>query len=670
MADGAPPDPQRVQRAFTLACARLVSPRGDDFDPRTAAVLASVGALSVRSRPDEVKSLLERLARDIPDQLENGLTGPLLLLRPEGDENGMVLTIQQLLCDPSLELRTAAMDYLTTLAGREGVLGTVTSRLVANSTSVLLSENDGARGRCIVRLCDALDADWLFNLAGVRQAAAMELSDLWNSFLRRVLRPDGLAIQANSPHVFCATLHGTAFTQRATALTARTDPIATIADIYLRELGHLPCAGDRSLARVLRSRLTGPRAGEAAEQLWNWVDENGTVLAAYHACQASLAVEGALPASVLPRMSAFLCEALEIAGPSTRWSLFHAYARYFARHVELRLPTDESDAVVSMAWWMTARLAPETSGPEPQMQDFFKHFENAYESPLGIAWELTGLALKPSLLRHLTLFGPSPWRLGLLAELGRSQHCSAILGHDSGLLLREGIGAITATAMLSKPLPVVEESPVFTFDQPLSSLLNTCADHVDDEAYKNALREWSEPILWSADDPVGELLTQLHEQPSETRTWFSEMFRIRCQLGLLPHEPVWKTLTSEGWRTTTLPALDEQSLQAVGRGVLELAKATRPDWAVELPHFFANLAEQVYVDEPRRQVCIMNALLAASALRTPSVLRRLQRGPCRELFADAATRVQEHLDAIIPLSGRWSGGRLREILVALGPVPF
>ncbi len=291
----ADPTVNEVAEAIRMVQARMMRhsfehlPSG--LDPRTAMIVVKnslLQSIPASPIPEDIVKVIEDPRHD---RRWAGSIGPFIVLK-DGKTITGVVEVRSAFLNPELRLRRAAFDELTRQivqhsGNHDPIVSPQTRRRIEELRESILSEDLRESLSATIEATDLLSDDYFYNLAGVRQCAILRLDSELTSYFEHIVGPNEQTIQ------FLMQLPvWSPYRQRADIERLRShivESMPTLNDVliaYFLKCGHLPLAGDDSLAGVVRAWLTKHEMpSDLWGDVWAWARANGSPLACYHACQ-------------------------------------------------------------------------------------------------------------------------------------------------------------------------------------------------------------------------------------------------------------------------------------------------------------------------------------------------------------------------------------------------
>jgi len=654
---------EQALKAYMGGIARLIRPDDGGIDRRDAVVLMHCGAI----REEEITTDTEVDRLKAATREERDL-GPLLFY-PEEDDSRSVIRLRDLILDGRSAVRELAIEHLERMGGVHQTMCRRTIDSVSRLKSGIVREAQGGWRPDAVELVDAIDDDWLLAVAGVRQSKHSSMGEVWSDHINAALRPTPESINACAPCPMHPTLHASDVEQNLKQLRSNALSLEARCERYVEVLGHLPLAGSLSL-RALAWPGEGVNQSETTyREIMQWAMRSNRLESRYHACEVLLPYLVELPSEERGRLCTWFWEmvfassrASESEGKVSLWDVAEQIARYFVHYLELRVPTSDGDATSAMAWWMTLRLVASFSG-DPR--HFARQFDQTYGGLAQQLWELVGPVMTPSVLRWLTLYGPSPWTISVLAAVKNEEQASLLLDGPGQGTRKERVDVLVAIALQTANLPFEQSEGVYPFAaRGVQQMVGWIAEQEPEGPRRSMLRGWSDHIDWSPPESLSSALTDIGEKEVAMQRWLCHAIRQRMFTGAVNGDDVWDIVSMESWRSEW-NALDPVAIQAIGSGIIEDAARRRPDWWPRVPHLFAIIAEERIADRSEEEAAFGVLLRACFALHAPSAISRLLRGGAGHHYRPLATAVRGNLERALPAAGGWAAGRIRAVLAEL-----
>ena len=661
---------ERARRAFMARMARLALPAKGGLDRRDAMVLIDCDVIrpeAESSSASEVESLRKGAAA------VSGTEPPGPLLFYPGEEGGKsVVRARDLILDQRREVRDVGVAHLQGAARLPMQMCPWTRDVIQREAHAITSADGQVWRRAAINVVDAVDDDWLLNVAGMHQSKHPAMRELWSEYVNAVFRPSVAAVNRCSPSMLCPGLHHGAMHDAAEALGGSQLPAPEHLHRYIHTLGHVPLELGCSLTSTLMDAAPGDPTATKLAAVLEAASKTLSPVVRYHACEAALARAGNLSPAQFDEVSAWFWEAvLPSAGglkPSESqagWSLMAQMARYFVQYLEVRLPSDHGEAISSMAWWMTIRVMHVLDGPAEEMLGFGQQLEQVYGGATASTWDILGSAMSASPLRWLTLHGASPWSLSLISAVRSSEDMNRLMVGSGIGTADERVAALITIAMQIANLPLDQSR--FRFAENAREALGWAAAGIKEEDKREMLSVWAEGIDWTNADSLQKALDGFGQKELSVQRWVSHAVRQRLSTTTLIGDELWKIVSSDGWKRDVWPRLDPLAVQALGYALTDDAVRRAPEWLPHLPHLLAEVAEQRAANETDRQAFFGVLLRASCALNAPSALSRLLRGRSGHRYRPLATAVRGNLEQLLPQAGGWAAGKLRALIVDLHP---
>lgn len=653
---------QRAYRAICTRIAQLVLPDEGSVDSRDALVLHNHGVIFLPDVADEPEADIERI-----EEANGPSLGPMILYRNRQGERSAARA-RDMILDRRLEVRHIATDHLVRLASTGGKLSRYTQEAISRLVTTIRTEDSWLRSA--VDLADTLDDDWQLDCAGFIQSVMLGMDDGWQEYMKSILRPTISSLHKCSPEFVCAGLP----VEKLIVLRNRllNDSMSTdaLCNAYLEMFGHVPLGTQYSLSGLLSERDASQGGPFIAEELLAWADRGGTPLARYHTCEALLAMPSRLAAEHQDQISAWFWEAVipaaELEEPSeshAAWDLTHRLARYFVHYLEVRTPSNAGEPISGMAWWLASRIVAILSATDLSLISFGRQMEETLASTARNVWELACPPMQPTQFRWMTMHGPSPFALSLLSTVSSKSEMDWLMGGAGPGSTKQRVEALARIAVQIANLPL--EQSDYRYSADARRILCRAFDSEPDDSTRAQLVAYSQGFDWSMSNSLQQALEALREGDAAAQQLIAHAIRQRVAHGDLSADDLWDVVSGPEWRTEIWRTLDAVAVQAIGIALVDEAARVFPEWAPQLPHLFASLAESREDAEDDRVAMFGLVLKCCCSLNAPSALVRLLRGSNAGRFKPLATNVKGNIESLLPFAGGWAAGRLRGLAVDL-----
>jgi len=657
---------RRVREAFCDCIAQLSLPQEGGIDRRDATVLIDCGVLSARSDREQHESAESRCTV-FPEEASGHTRGPLVFHTDDAG-NRCVSRARDLLLNEQIEMRRGAVAHLQTVSRSGETMSQYTQKAIVQHGDAVLTKR--AWRRAAIELADALDDDWLLNVAGVRQAGLMKGEEFWHRFVSASLRPSMAAVQRCSPGILCSDLHQDEIEARCTHLIEAEQSVDRFCDEYTESFGHIPLGGECGLGKILHARDECQPVASTAEQILEWAARVGSSVARYHVCEAMLTMEPKLSPEQRDLVSTWFWQVIvppaSLEQPSDEHAasaLTELLARYYVHYMEVRLPSDRSEAVTAMAWWMASRVVSSLSEAHLSALSFAEQLERGSAATARDIWDLISPPTQQSMLRWLTTSGPSPWAVSLLSAVSQESQMQWLMTGAGPGTRNERIAALTRVAVLTTNLAL--EPNAYRYSTDLRHSLCWALATEPDDVKRTQLTMLAEGIDWGQPDTLRQTLEVLEEHDPIMQSLLSQGIRQRLANNALDGDAIWAVVSGKKWKSKTWLTIDPDVAQAIGLALVDDATQRRPEWAPQLPHLLAEVAERRTGSEEERATMFGLLLRACCALNAPSGLIRLMRGQSRRHYRTFSATMKANVEQILPQAGGWGAGRLRALLVDL-----
>jgi hypothetical protein len=671
--DRRPTDEDKIAAVRTrMAQHALFHP--DGFDLRTGIILRKNGVLrgpiETFRPPDELLAIVRDDGH--PARIQTP-PGPLVAHKAKQEgEAALVVTVAEFLYADDPGVRGVAVEHLEALAAAEPPMLTHRARgVLARERARLLSANEDWQVAAVTAI-DAVEDDYLYNLAALRQCVALGYRAGAEAFGPLVLRPPLTALTALE---FATEAPSQEHEKIGAALKRCAEESASIERLcqeWYRRFGHLPLAAHLALGKALEEwRTAHGHADSPWEAVWRWADGVESPLARYHACQVFVAYPALIPEGKRGELWKEIVEIVspppqEVAGLkwSQAWRLRAELLGHYAAYFECVAPGEDSERTANLALWAAEQAAAIYGTAQLPLGRVIEQTIAPAAEVTREIWQLTRPPVRPSVLRFATHFTPSIWALAVLSELGGN--IWSFVPEDADRAGMERVReTLTVGLMLAFPLSPPTGTATYAFEPTLQGAATAWADGMATVEAADTLRQMVEcnRHLGNSEQLVTEL-RGVARSNEVGQYMIARSFRTLAYLDALPLQAVRECVWDQGWRRELLSGLTQQALNAIWDGMADLQMQHGGEWSNTLPHFWASLCEEGAAEDRRRLLFALTALSCLSSGST-SALRRLLHEPGRR-FAEDASVWRARCEDALRVAPPWPAAKLRALLAELG----
>ncbi len=645
----------------------------DSVDLRTAAKLCATGDGNVQ---DIMTYTIDAVcfAEILKGDDDGFLPGPFVSCRNSEKENSrFVIEIHMALMYADPAVRQTALDMLAKFAElTEPVLTPRTITIIEEHEAALLSEDAPVWINAGCQIYDALNDDFLFSLAGLRQLKAHRAIGQNNlkEYVPRIMRPKLLTFDSIERTVVFGENDIARLGAKIAELIDSSSSLQELCDGYLYDLGCLPLRIEYSLSTLISVWSKGREDVNYWNELWEWC---ASPLGSYHVLLFFTHNPQYVPEDrwtvywdeVVKTVSGFL-DGTGMGEGDKKWRLWSQLAKLYNLHVEAQVPNSRGVNVSSAAWWLASQTGMVIGGDEATIPEYLDKWLKPELEATSRTW-IYGMppVQERNLFGYLTYLGVPSFGYGLISEAGK--HFEQM---ETEKLSKEQMSTLSNAILFGMSFTAAvcdraEDDLLILNGSGFKQFVEKFCEIIP-EAESNTLKgivAFTEDI---ADlDKHLEFLKTLPEQQSDTKGLVAMALRQRCYLEPDIHERVWEIIRYDKWFTKLAQELDSKHLGVCGEALLALVFNDSGDWYFQIPHMFADAFDNNDDKDKRKELF---HLLIASCLGTNSVsaLQRLlsdgkKRGDCREL----AKKQREQLIAWYPGVPGWIQAKIRALLTVL-----
>jgi hypothetical protein len=663
------PNDVAVLRAYAARIARLVLPDAGGLDRIDALAWVDAGILRdslIEGAIGEVESVVAAAKAN----KYRGRLGPMLFYS-RADKSLSAVRISDLVLDSRPAVREAGVACLDRLFTRTECFAPKTVESLTSHRKAVVGTNRQWR-QAAIAIAEALESDWLLNVAGVKQCESPSMGAAWNRYLSAVLKPTVADLQHCVPQTLSATIHGEAIDRKLAQLCAERLELPELLRKYCNAIGHLCLGGPRAFSTILGSaRPNGLKTKDVAS-LFKTAEVASNEFFQYHLSEALIGRWEILTSHQRTTLSKWTCDIVftpladaQRKIPSAA-CLSNDLARYFIEYLELRVPATHGEPIAAMAWWMSKQLSDALSAMPQEWSSFCEQLETLFTAPVRTAWDLVGPALTPSSVRLLTLREhPSPWALSLLSSIRSREVLQMLLIPEDNAAKAERQHELISYSVQVANLFLEGDARLFRFAAGIDHLLRYLVTKDADGSGRQVVSDWPESIDWNLPGAMTKLLNDLPKQSAPLQQWRCHALYQRIVSGGVEATTLWEVVSSDKWRSSTWHELDPKATEMLAKCLIEDATLRRPEWWPHLPHMLALMTEAHSSDEIRRFHYFELVLRACLKLSAGSALHRLLASPAGHRFRPMARAVRENMEQHVPHVDAWAAGRLRGAIVDL-----
>jgi hypothetical protein len=408
---------QSVAIKTRMAQQALFHPEG--FDIRTGIVLRKNGVL--RGPVETVRPSEELLAiiQDVGHIARiQAPPGPLVPHKGEREgESASVLTVAELLYADDPGVRELALEHLEALGAAESPMLTRRTRgIVARERERILSASEDWQVAAVTTI-DAVEDDYLYNLAALRQCIALGYHEGAEAFGPLVLRPSLTALMALEFATEAPSQEHEEIGGLLKRCAQESTSIEQLCHEWYRRFGHLPLAAHLSLGKAIDEfRTAHGDSNTPWEAVWRWADGSESPLARYHACQVFVTSPALVPEG---KTGDLWREIVEVVSAPQRedaglkwakaWRLRSELLGHYAAYLECVAPGQDSERIANLAFWAAEQVATIYGAAQAPLSRVIDQTIAPSADLTREVWQLTRPPVGPSALRYAALFTASPW---------------------------------------------------------------------------------------------------------------------------------------------------------------------------------------------------------------------------------------------------------------------
>jgi hypothetical protein len=597
--------------------------------------------------------------------------GPLVFVKEK--DRLVIIEAIHLLFDSNVAMRRSVLRHLESGVDR---LAPDTVAILRKSRKALTSSGDWLP--VAVQLYDAISCDFRYNLQGFRQSLSQRYGEGVDSFAKLLICPSPQSIGGVRPPVWNATQQASEVEEGIRAIVERNASLVEAIEQYYQRYGFLPLAPALSIAQVVTTWLTQRGASDNIwSDVWKWADDDVQPLKRYHAVLAFLMHPQLVPDACACELWKKLASIMSTGGEKDehelsdiRLPLMCKLAQHYCQYFASNLLGGDGEVIASFAWWVSRELVAAIPAESlsyvaekilPRMM-FASWSEHRFLHP----------STKGSSLQYGTIFFESIWAMSIVCHLAG---CTSSLGRET--LSDADRIAITAelegVLVAGFPLAAAGSRETYAFD---TEVLPSAASWITSIGVQeeidrfNVLVRLDNRHVKQADllDSTDNFSQYLHP----AQVLLARLLHIAGYSEDLSPDDLWQRLLEPTWRKNVLEEGCVEAVCIICDTLIDVLTKANPEWAVQLPHFFAAALEVCALDNTQRERCeclLIFALVACVCTQTVSAAERLvQTCVGNEPLRQALQRIRAHLKWLLDVAQPASAGRIRPVLLAINGI--
>lgn len=596
-------------------------------------------------------------------------------------DKATTIFLPDMLAARSANLRRAALDDLKPQANCPKT----------PSTAAVLQEKKELLGReaarewvpAAVALDEALEEDFLLNIAGFEQSQGRGYEDGCGRCWKKIIQPSAETL------LWISDDGWTILTDSARAVevfTVARQASACLSDFlheYEHLAGHLALANPLDLGTQLNLYAPGKDLSAADWDVLNvWLKDMAKPWRRYHACQALLVNPRLVPTDKLGEFWQIVADIASLVTPDRLesdeaqvWRLHAELAAHYLRILELSGVPVHAARLLTVAWWAAARVTDmllchiSTDSIPSQIREWRKQpfLHGTALAHNSWAW-LSPQSISPA--RFVTMHSSSPLSISLLIELGRNmaslQECPIPPEHDARL--REGYFIALMGGHAECPH---EQEETWTWDRSLHESAKSflSGKHLGEQ--DSASQQMLELVEhFQTTESLSEALENLPTTKGMEATFLASRIRLACHAAPEVADQILKRLRDDHWRSECQRELPLLAWEVLATGLLYLQARQGPAWHVEMPYIWLCGAEENSNDCKRAKLFVALMLMSSMSGWTVGAVKRLLRSAKLPELREVLVEIRSDLRGIRDAADQRVSSKFREICALLDILRF
>ncbi len=644
--------------------------------PRSAAILSRHQLL--RLTPIEGENLERQVLDPIRDREHPnrviGSEGPLVFIQQsDSPHTATGIIVRELLLSPSPSARSCAIEFIKQLGQRSGILMPRTIAILEQGAAEIASGSDDVWQQRAIQLYDALEEDFLFTVATLRQALLMEFGDEVQANFRRVLRPTP-AVGELVAGLLVAELPSFARAEEIVLkIVGESRSLAELCERYVASHGHVPYAGPLSFPETVeawvRAKGTVPPE-DVWHEVWQWATNEGSANATMHACVLFTHRPAAIPPGAERAFASRLLECLvgirsagEKSALTLELEIQTSLARHYFCYFATRFPGGNEQRLAATAAWLSRIVGNAIAQGRYSLAEVLEQTVKPAAERSFFEWYISRpLLTDRSRLRWPLLLGESIWGLSLACELHQVLPVILpVLSEAERLHLQEYLWRCLVRGTPSSEMG----PPEFLLERTIMLTVERWIDRMDDRTLAEQMRAFLKIHCELGQvSKLREALENLPTMGESEQAFLANLFRMLVYTDDRSHPEVGGLMDTEPWRAAVLEKCSLPTVDLVLDGMVEIASRTQADEAARVPHYIVDTLEKVGNSEGRAQLLFGGAVIACIATGKFSAMDRLlsTRGAHMRSIVEPW---RARLESVVRRGAPWVAGRARPVAMRL-----
>lgn len=646
------------------------------IDARTLTILQKnkiFESLDPKVKYEDVLPVLSN--KDHPSRISVS-SGPLLFyLAQKEPPEANVVELAELLFARDTDTRKMVFDYFNNLEDKETpLLTTKTRTLLKASGDTLLSTDDQEWRDASVAIYDALNEDWYCNYAALNQCLQRNFNPGIEEYLTKVIRPSIPSVDSVTTGIWEASEQEEGIIQIIGKIIEESIDIETALNKYFSRFGHLPFSGKLSLVNLIdKWQSKHGRLDDIWTILWAWADSLTIPLPRYHVCTYFISNPELVSDGNNAKLWHEIVEIIHMPNNeeddlewTQAWRVFCEIARHYCCHLETRLPFMNGERIASQAWWLAVqvcKLFTSSKKEVKQLRDETFLPELASSSRI---WQIASPAIKPSLLRFLTLNTHSIFSLSLQAMLGNNLDSLNPSSMAKGDRKKFEYAIAGSVLWVFPPKTKKSTDKVYAYEDSVLQTARKWLNYMgEDDKNKEmigafivgiekliASEDFENIVMKLADSHSGDQVLIVNYLKN---TVFTEEFCV---------DTIWKAINDSNWREAAFRKSHPLILQLIFDALNEIEARYQDKWAYNLPHYYVLELEKEAEPEKKRRLfgCVICSSLCGN---TVSAIQRLLKGENRHGYKEEVDYWRKMLEETLKWAPELARARIRPILATL-----
>ncbi len=666
---------EQVTRILKARIARSALLHIDKVDIRTGTVLEVAGLFKRNIEAIDDTELTEIILRQSHPRRVRTAAGPTLFYKDaKNEKQQFAVDIRAILLNTDTRLREAAWGHFAALSEEKPACLSARTRQLLDENRQSLLMTDASKWQPVaLKLHDAIEADVLCQIAGVRQSIKERYEDGLRYYIPRVLHPTLKALEDLGLPFMKPSEQRDQIIAEVNALIDSAPSLQAACEAYVAILGALPLAGPASFTELVHGWADRHKdAPELWNEMWEWATKAGPI-AQFYGCIYFLTQPHRVPESSRGAIGEALLELLNIDSNNGGlennqcfWKLSMELAKHYMRYLETNAPGALGEPLAIGSWWLAERLAEalcDNLAAASHLRDVAL-LPEARNSEL--AWRFANARIASSPASVATHWTSSPWQVAVLGAIQQpsADVLKASLTPEQRTQLET---AVTKHLLFWSPTTIVNDlKSIYLFEAELQKAIGVWITIFEPSEKTEFLIEIARLYAdFVNSDSFVEKLKEIGNASEADQLILANSARLLSLRDALPLDPIWEKLSDPKWRKETFRRLTPIAMDLFFVALASSLHRGGDKWVAGLPHLYAHACEDMHGDAERMELLFIFTVISCIHSYSASALERLLSGDKRPELLELGRQWRGQLINSSRTGSPWVVARIRAVTAAI-----